>query len=50
MTPEEIEEEERDTKEFLKKNNEGLDCEGIIAALEEQEKRKNERRNNFFWY
>lgn len=50
LTPEEIEEEERDTKEFLKKHDVDFTNEDIIAAFEEQEKRKNERRNNYFWY
>ena len=52
LTPEEIEEEERDTKEFLKKINDsvGFTNEDIAAALEEQKKIENERRNNYSWF
>ena len=52
LTPEEIEEEERDTKEFLKKINDsvGFTNEDIAAALEEQKRMENERRENCFWF
>ena len=52
LTPEEIEEKERDTKEFIKKINDsvGFTNEDIAAALEEQKKIENERRNNYFWF
>lgn len=52
LTPEEIEEEERDTKEFLKKINDsvGFTNEDIAAALEEQKRMENERRNNYSWF
>ena len=52
LTPEEIEEEERDTKEFIKKINDsvGFTNEDIAAALEEQKRMENERRENCFWF
>ena len=52
LTPEEIEDEERDTKDFLKKINDsvGFTNEDIAAALEEQKRMKNERRNNYSWF
>lgn len=52
LTPEEIEEEERDTKEFLKKINDsvGFTNEDIAAAFEEQKRMENERRENCFWF
>lgn len=52
LTPEEIEEEERDTKEFLKKINDsvGFTNEDIAAALEEQKRMENERRENYLCF
>ena len=52
LTPEEIEEEERDTKECIKKINDsvGFTNEDIAAALEEQKRMENERRENCLWF
>lgn len=52
LTPEEIEEEERDTKEFIKKINDsvGFTNEDIAAALEEQKRMENERRENYLCF
>ena len=52
LTPEEYEETEREKKEFIKKINDsvGFTNEDIAAALEEQKRMENERRENCFWF
>lgn len=52
LTPEEYEETEREKKEFIKKINDsvGFTNDDIAAALEEQKRMENERRENCFWF